>query len=152
MIHVGIANRRWRWKRSRHSRRMRNPHFFVCGKRPTAVVQSLLYGNNIIYLGEKGCFSLLAHQLIIITKIVCNNQIENIVSHCLGHGQSTMVYAVSFTLFFFYKMSAKNVTRNEMKNRMMYWEEITQRSKLFLIGLFYAYYMRFRYFRSWCRI
>ena len=33
-MHVGIANLRWREKRSRHSRRMRNPQFTVSGKRP----------------------------------------------------------------------------------------------------------------------
>ena len=34
MIHVGIDNPRWRGKRLWHSRRMRNPQFFVPGKRP----------------------------------------------------------------------------------------------------------------------
>ena len=34
LMHVGIANPRWRGKRSRHSRRMRNPLFYVSGKRP----------------------------------------------------------------------------------------------------------------------
>ena len=33
MMHVGIANTRCRGKRSRHSRRMRNPQFCVSGKR-----------------------------------------------------------------------------------------------------------------------
>ena len=33
-MHVGIANSRWWGKRSRHSRRMRNPQFCVSGKRP----------------------------------------------------------------------------------------------------------------------
>ena len=32
-MHVGLANPRW-GKRSRHSRRMRNPQFCVSGKRP----------------------------------------------------------------------------------------------------------------------
>ena len=32
-MHVGIANPHWRGKRSRHSRRMRNPQFYVSGKR-----------------------------------------------------------------------------------------------------------------------
>ena len=36
-MHVGIANMRWRGKRSRHSRRMRNPQFYVSGKRPMEV-------------------------------------------------------------------------------------------------------------------
>ena len=33
VMHVGIAKSRWRWKRSRHSRRMRNPQFYVSEKR-----------------------------------------------------------------------------------------------------------------------
>ena len=32
----GSRNPRWRGKRSRHSRRMRNPQFYVFGKRPMA--------------------------------------------------------------------------------------------------------------------
>ena len=34
VMHVGIANPRWQGKRSRHSRRMRKPQFYVSGKRP----------------------------------------------------------------------------------------------------------------------
>ena len=34
VMHVGIANSQWRGKRSRHSRSMRNPQFYVSGKRP----------------------------------------------------------------------------------------------------------------------
>ena len=34
VMHVGIANPRWQEKRSRHSRRMRNPQFYLYGKRP----------------------------------------------------------------------------------------------------------------------
>ena len=34
VMHVGIANSRWRGKCSRHSRRMRNPQFCVSGKKP----------------------------------------------------------------------------------------------------------------------
>ena len=33
-MHVGIANPRWRGKRSRHFQRIRNPQFYVSGKRP----------------------------------------------------------------------------------------------------------------------
>ena len=36
VMHVGIANPRWRGKRSRHSRRMHNPQFYVSGNRPEA--------------------------------------------------------------------------------------------------------------------
>ena len=35
-MHVSIANPRWRGKRSRNSRRMRNPQYYVSGKRPMA--------------------------------------------------------------------------------------------------------------------
>ena len=34
VMHVGIANLRWRGKHSQHSRRMRNPQICVSGKRP----------------------------------------------------------------------------------------------------------------------
>ena len=34
----GFLWSRWRWKRSRHSRRMRNPQFYVSGKRPMVEV------------------------------------------------------------------------------------------------------------------
>ena len=34
VMYVGIATSRWRGKRSRYSRRMHNPHFYVSGKRP----------------------------------------------------------------------------------------------------------------------
>ena len=34
VMHVEFANPRWRGKRSRHFRRMRNPQFYVSGKRP----------------------------------------------------------------------------------------------------------------------
>ena len=34
MMHVGIANPRWRGKRFRHPRRMRNPQLYISSKRP----------------------------------------------------------------------------------------------------------------------
>ena len=34
VMHVGIANSRWWGKRSRHSRRMRKPQFYISDKRP----------------------------------------------------------------------------------------------------------------------
>ena len=37
LMHVGIAYPRWRGKRSQHSRRMRNPQFYVSGKKPISV-------------------------------------------------------------------------------------------------------------------
>ena len=36
LMHVGIANPRWCGKRSRQCRHMRNPQFYVSGKRPMA--------------------------------------------------------------------------------------------------------------------
>ena len=39
VMHVGIANPRWRGKCSRHSRRMRNTQFYVSGKRPMVILQ-----------------------------------------------------------------------------------------------------------------
>ena len=36
VVHAGIVNLRWRGKRSRHSRRMRNLQFCVSGKMPIA--------------------------------------------------------------------------------------------------------------------
>ena len=40
-MHVGIANPRWRGKRSRHSRCMRNPQLCVSGKRPIARMRKI---------------------------------------------------------------------------------------------------------------
>ena len=41
VMHVGIAYPRWRGKRSRHSRRMRIPQFYVSGKSPMESTQYL---------------------------------------------------------------------------------------------------------------
>ena len=38
VMHGGIGNPRWRGKRSRHSRCMRIPQFYVSGKRPIVMV------------------------------------------------------------------------------------------------------------------
>ena len=43
VMHVGIANRRWRGKRSRHSRHMRNSQIYVFGKRPMAVQLTMMF-------------------------------------------------------------------------------------------------------------
>ena len=42
----GFLWSRWRGKRSRHSRRMRNPHYYVSGKRPMA---SQIEGNPAVF-------------------------------------------------------------------------------------------------------
>ena len=44
VMHVGIANPRWRGKRSRHSLRMCNPLLYISGKRP--MVYFLSYNKN----------------------------------------------------------------------------------------------------------
>ena len=41
VMHVGIPNPHWQGKRSRHSRRMRNPQFYVSRKRSMAIVMIL---------------------------------------------------------------------------------------------------------------
>ena len=46
LMHVGMANQRWRGKRSRHSRR--NPLFYVCGKRRMVWNYSILCGQQYI--------------------------------------------------------------------------------------------------------
>ena len=47
VMHVGIAKPRRRGKRSQHSRRMRNPHFYVSGKRSMGGITP--YPGNHIY-------------------------------------------------------------------------------------------------------
>ena len=42
-MHVGIANPLWRGKRSPHSRCMRNPQFYISGKRPMLSCVSRIY-------------------------------------------------------------------------------------------------------------
>ena len=47
VMHVGIANMLWRGNRSRHSRCMRNPQFYVSGKRPMyAILSRLICGHQ----------------------------------------------------------------------------------------------------------
>ena len=50
VMHAGIANPRWRGKRSRHSRRMHNPQSYVSNKRP--IVRSPQFQG--CYLGGYG--------------------------------------------------------------------------------------------------
>ena len=51
VMHIGIANPRWRGKRSRHSRRMCNPQFYVSSKRPMETnlfTTKLLHGQYLV--------------------------------------------------------------------------------------------------------
>ena len=52
---VWIANPWWRGKRSRHSRRMRIPHFFVSGKRPiqSAVAVLIMWDKQFLVYEER---------------------------------------------------------------------------------------------------
>ena len=53
VMHVGITNPRWLGKRSRHSRRMRNPQFYASGKRPmTVMVTYFIVKNQILKMHE----------------------------------------------------------------------------------------------------
>ena len=46
-MRVAIANRWWQGKRSRHSRRMRHPQFYVSDKRPMLPDQEVINNNGI---------------------------------------------------------------------------------------------------------
>ena len=50
VMDVGIANLRWWGKRSRHSRRMRNPQFYVSGKRPMSPTLKSLNRDITIFI------------------------------------------------------------------------------------------------------
>ena len=68
VMHVGITNPRWRGKRSRHSRRMRNPQFYVSDKRPMGVwhTEKLTMGYLLLVtqVSYKCLYSLKIHRLI----------------------------------------------------------------------------------------
>ena len=49
VMHAGIANPQWRGKRSRRSRHMRNPQFYVSGKRPMNEWQHYMTSERVIY-------------------------------------------------------------------------------------------------------
>ena len=70
VMHVGIANPRWRGK---HSRRMRNPNFYVSGKRPIDKGGQLKYyqtlgqdgGNKTYFIGD-GCYGIFSQPKTIL--------------------------------------------------------------------------------------
>ena len=53
VMHVRIANPRWRGKRSRHSRRMRNPQFYVSGTRPMLISRQVNEAYNLMVNTEQ---------------------------------------------------------------------------------------------------
>ena len=54
VMHVGIANPRWRGKRSWHSRRMRNPQFYVSAKRPMSILELIITQSPDTDVGLQG--------------------------------------------------------------------------------------------------
>ena len=52
VVHVGIVDPRWWRKRSRHSRRMRNPQFHVSDKRPMATLDCPMPANDLLWWGS----------------------------------------------------------------------------------------------------
>ena len=64
-MHVGIANPRWRGKRSRHSRCMRNPQFYVSVKRsivtPYCKGPIFGHGGGCKYTGTQMCYTTHIH-------------------------------------------------------------------------------------------
>ena len=74
-MHVGIVNPRWRGKCSWHSRRMRNPQFYVSGKRPMLK----LYG-QISRCATSSCM------ILFISCMFHATDIFSLISiHCHGH-------------------------------------------------------------------
>ena len=71
MMHVGIANLQWRGKRSRHSRRMCNPEFFVSGKMPTPRVHSAIMPLCHIWYRERFLKFLFRHLSSQWTVVLC---------------------------------------------------------------------------------
>ena len=63
VMHVGIANPRWRGKRSRHSRRMHNPQRYVSGKKPIVLYMPLSTRWLNISCGSRCCSVNLFHGL-----------------------------------------------------------------------------------------
>ena len=49
VVHVGIANPRYRGNSFRHSRRMRNPQFYVSGKSPTVLFSLYTANTHIVW-------------------------------------------------------------------------------------------------------
>ena len=65
VMHVGIDNPRWRGKRSRHSRRMRNPKFCVSGKRPMghALTTPLTTSSSLVISNNHTSISCISHHI-----------------------------------------------------------------------------------------
>ena len=80
VMHVGIANPRWRGKRTRHSRRMRNPQFYVSGKRSMERVQNSSFEccNCMVSLNDMLLFvTAMKHQFVSSQKVkTCRTEVK----------------------------------------------------------------------------
>ena len=68
VMQVGIANPWWRGKRSRHSRCMRNPQFYISGKRPMPFVMLFDEARPLQCFGSANQFNLIC---FIIYQLQC---------------------------------------------------------------------------------
>ena len=80
VTHVGIASPRGCGKRSRHPRRMRNPQFYVSGKRPmlTVMNRAASYARNMIMRNQhnwKRCKLIYSSNLQTCWSRYCSNTI-----------------------------------------------------------------------------
>ena len=74
-MHVGIANLQWQGKRSRHSRRMHNPQFYVSGKRPMAA-----HFLNVV--GSKQCLSPFPAVVILCMETMMIGKVNQLCDPC----------------------------------------------------------------------
>ena len=79
VMYVRIANPRWRGKRSRHSRRMRNPQFCVSGKRPIALLHNRCVRMNSSILPNVEIGNLVRHGIHIINQSVYDKHHKSLI-------------------------------------------------------------------------
>ena len=79
VMYVRIANPRWRGKRSRHSRRMRNPQFCVSGKRPIALLHNRCVRMNSSILPNVEIGNLVRHGIHIIKQSVYDKHHKSLI-------------------------------------------------------------------------
>ena len=90
VMHVGIANPRWRGKRSRHSRRMRNTQSYLSGERPIYkypnIITALLHPHWLGHHFTRRCTCTWRCYSI------CRNSAKYTVTHtCVCYGVSTIL-------------------------------------------------------------
>ena len=90
VMRAGIANPRWRVKRSRHSRRMHNPQFSLFGKRPMQVkLESCINRPSNCTFSQGGCFFMRVRiNMILYSSCEANDIVYvllDIIHVCLRH-------------------------------------------------------------------